>query len=163
NARCILPQLHLLSRRGEGGAGMFWRKWIVRVLVFSTIGACAAVALLYEHFTNPSAVRTLVLAKLKEHFPGATATIDSARLLILEDRGEDGAARTLELTDVDLTLINDPIATVLIEGSAHSDAAGTLRLRGHWQRETKEIILTLTAHEINLAGIVVERLEKLCP
>ena len=62
---------------------MAWRKWFVRFLVFGIVGACAFGVVLYQRFTNPAAVREQVLAKLKAHFPGGVATIDSARLRIL--------------------------------------------------------------------------------
>ncbi len=39
--------------------------------------------ILYQQFTNPTAIREKVTAKLKAFFPGAVVTIDSARLRIL--------------------------------------------------------------------------------
>ena len=62
---------------------MVWRKWFVRLLVFTIVGGCVCGVIVYQRFTNPTAVREQVLAKLKLHFPGAVATIDSARLRIL--------------------------------------------------------------------------------
>src|SRR5438309_8229266 len=62
---------------------MSWRKWLVRGLVFSIAGAVACAALLYQRWTNPLAIRQQVLAKLRELFPGAVVTLDSARLEIL--------------------------------------------------------------------------------
>jgi len=231
---------------------MVWRKWFVRGVVFTIVGLCAAIAVLYQRFTNPAAVRQQVLAKLQTHFPGATASIDSARLrilggisvselrlvrnddpdkteilhvpsaviyhdkqkmpgelcvrkmellrprlraerradgtwnlqgltgalqpnlplptitivegtIVLEDRSTEGDVRSLELTKVELTLVNDPMATVAIEGSAFSDVAGQVRLRGQWQRQSHVVELTITAQQIALAGIGAGRLEKLCP
>jgi hypothetical protein len=232
---------------------MSWRKWFVRMLVFTVVGGCAGAVILYQRFTNPGAVRETVLAKLKTLFPGAVATVDSARLrilggivvselrlarkddpdsgeilhvpsavlyhdkqkilegelalrkvellrphvravrtrdgawnlqglsgklqphlplpivvihqgtLLLEDRSEGGTGKTVELTDVDLRLINDPLSTVTIVGSANSPVAGKLHVSGQWERNTQEITLTLQAQRVSLAGIVVERLQKLCP
>ena len=62
---------------------MSWRKWFVRGLVFTIVGLCAALYLVYQRWTNPAAVREQVLAKLKAYFPGAQVTVDSARLRIL--------------------------------------------------------------------------------
>src|SRR5579883_2315759 len=62
---------------------MTWRKWLVRSLVFSVLGLAILVALLYEAWTNPAAVRRQVLAKLHKIFIGATVNIDTARLRLL--------------------------------------------------------------------------------
>src|SRR5437016_2387873 len=62
---------------------MAWRKWFVRLLVFTIVGCCTGAVFLYEQFTNPTAVREKLTAKLKSFFPGAVVTIDSARLRIL--------------------------------------------------------------------------------
>ena len=62
---------------------MPWRKWFVRGLVFSIIGACVGVALIYQRWTDPAIVREMVIAKLQDMYPGAVITVDSARLRIL--------------------------------------------------------------------------------
>ena len=49
---------------------MTWRKWLVRSLVFSVLGVIVLVALLYEAWTNPSAMRRTVHAKLGTVFTG---------------------------------------------------------------------------------------------
>jgi len=48
---------------------MGWRKWIVRGVVYGITGACVLAALLYQRWTNPSAVREQIIAKLGEAFP----------------------------------------------------------------------------------------------
>ena len=55
--------------------------------------------------------------------------------LILEDRMGSETAKIVELTDVDLRLVNDPLDQVTIEGSANSEVAGKLRVQGQWQRQ----------------------------
>ena len=62
---------------------MPWRKWFVRGLVFGILGACGAVGLVYQSWTNPAAVREQVIAKLQALYPGAIVSVDSARLRIL--------------------------------------------------------------------------------
>jgi hypothetical protein len=62
---------------------MTCRKWLVRGLVFSALGAVALGALTYQAWTNPTAMRALVLAKLVQRFPGATADLESAQLRLL--------------------------------------------------------------------------------
>ena len=59
---------------------MAWRKWFVRLLVFTVVGCCACGVFLYQRFTNPAAIREQVLAKLKTHFAGALVTADGGGL-----------------------------------------------------------------------------------
>ncbi len=83
--------------------------------------------------------------------------------LVFEDRGEGGTGKILELSGVDLRLVNDPLPQITIEGSASSEVAGKLRILGQWQRYSQDVTLNVEAEQISMAGIVVERLEKLCP
>ena len=251
-ALATLPCFPYYPAATEGG-GMSRRKWFVRTLVFSIVGVCACAVLLYQRFTNPAAVREQVLAKLKSHFPGALATVDSARLhllggimvnelrlarrddpdktellhvpsavlyhdkekilegelslrrvelhrprlrvqrskdgswnleglsgqmqpnmplptlvihqgtLIVEDRADGGTGKSVELTNVELTLINDPLATVVITGSAGTEATGKFQISGQWQRNSQQMVLALKAQQVALGALVVERLEKICP
>jgi hypothetical protein len=62
---------------------VFWRKWLVRLLVFSLLGGFGAVGYLYQRWTDPAAVRLQVVAKLSELFPGAEVTLDAARMRLL--------------------------------------------------------------------------------
>lgn len=62
---------------------MALRKWLVRSLVFSVVAGLAAAALLYQRWTNPSAVRRQVIDNLSRHFTGATVSVESARLRLL--------------------------------------------------------------------------------
>ncbi len=57
---------------------MSWRKWLVRLLVFSVLGGCAFAALLYQRWTDPAAVREQVVANLRALFPRATVSLDGA-------------------------------------------------------------------------------------
>ena len=78
---------------------MFWRKWIVRGIVWGIVGACAAGALAYQRWTNPGAVRDQVIAELGKAFPGAHVSVDSARLRILGG---------IQLNDVRFSRLDDP-------------------------------------------------------
>ncbi len=62
---------------------MAWRKWMVRGVVYGIFGAAVTGALVYQRWTNPSAVREQIIASLSEAFPGAHVSVDSARLRIL--------------------------------------------------------------------------------
>ena len=47
---------------------MAWRKWFVRLLVFTIVGGCACAVFVYQRFTNPAAVREQNAARLKRIF-----------------------------------------------------------------------------------------------
>jgi hypothetical protein len=230
---------------------MFWRKWIVRSVVFGIVGSCAAGAYLYEHWTNPAAVREQVLRRLSAIFPGADVSLDSAHLqlmggirvqnlrvvrkgdhdnvdiafipsailyhdkeklldgelvlrkielfhprlrayrgpdgkwnvqdiiapprldhaqatvvihqgtLVLEDRAMAGNVTSLEITDLNLHLINDPLATLQFEGHAQSSTVGKLTLLGTMQRASREIELTLSTRDTPLSTKLIQRLAPL--
>src|SRR5262249_5739324 len=65
---------------GACGWCMVWRKWIVRGLVFCSLGGLTLLGLGYQYLTNPEAIRRQVLARLQADLVGVQATLDSARL-----------------------------------------------------------------------------------
>jgi len=79
----------------------------------------------------------------------------------------DGAARlggtSIELSDVNLTVLNDPISTVRFQGSARSDIAGPVSIRGSWDRNTDETELSVDAGRIGIAAPLLERLRAYAP
>src|SRR4051812_10589329 len=62
---------------------MFLRKWVVRGLVALVLCSCLGAGVIYQQWTNPTAVRQQVVEMLEKQFPGATVTLDSARLRLL--------------------------------------------------------------------------------
>jgi hypothetical protein len=62
---------------------MSWRKWVVRSLVLAILTGLAGTSFLYQHWTDPRAVRQQVLAKLRDHLSGALISLDSAHLRLL--------------------------------------------------------------------------------
>src|SRR5262245_12536891 len=96
----------------EAGRAMAWRKWFVRGFVFIVVGCCAAAGYVYQHWTNPAAVRDQVLAKLAVLFPGANIAVDSAWLTLM-GRIQLGEARLTRRDDPDQTdVIQVPSAYV---------------------------------------------------
>jgi hypothetical protein len=59
---------------------MSCRKWVVRGLVIVVVSGCIGAGVLYQQWTNPTAVREQVVEMLVQQFPGATVTLDGARL-----------------------------------------------------------------------------------
>ena len=64
---------------------MSFRKWLVRALVIAVLSGCLGAGVLYQQWTNPAAVRQQVLELLQQQFPGATVTLDGARLRLLSN------------------------------------------------------------------------------
>ncbi len=64
---------------------MAWRKWLVRGLVFSVLGLAALAAVVYQAWTNPAAVRALVIAQVRTRFTEGCVSVglDSAQFRLL--------------------------------------------------------------------------------
>lgn len=230
---------------------MSFRKWVVRGLVTAVLGGCIAAGVLYQQWTNPVAVRQQVVDMLLKSFPGATVTLDGARLRLLggvvltelrltrragDDKSEilhipsatvyhdkehlldgqfavrrielhrprihivrnkDGTwnvsnlmgigdARTplptivvqggslviedrmagsaqWELHDVNLTLLNDPIACVAFAGTGKSESLGNVEIHGTWQRDSGVTTLALAVTNLSVNKELVQYISSLYP
>jgi hypothetical protein len=230
---------------------MAWRKWLVRGLSFSALGAILLGIGLYQVWTNPAATRALVLDKLAVKFHGATVRLEAAQMrllggiavselrmsrresldpdflcvpsaviyhdkeqllhgvlairkiellrptlrlirerdgslnlagitepdlherfptlvikegtLILEDRAAAPGAAPLEMKDVNLTLLNDPLETLVLEGSSHIDVAGPVRLHARLQRASNEITAAVEAPSLPVGPDLIQRLKAAVP
>lgn len=232
---------------------MTWRKWLVRSLVFSVLGVIVLVALLYEAWTNPSAMRRTVHAKLGTVFTGATVSIESARLrllggiavreirmarrddldrgdflyvpsaviyhdkehlldgtlavrkieldrprlrivreqdgrlnlagvlsppnlkepvptiiirhgtILIEDRSHSASGALLEIKDVNLTLLNDPLSTLNIDGAGHSDVVGPVRIQARYHRPTDAASAILDLSQVPINTDLIQRIAAFCP
>jgi hypothetical protein len=226
---------------------MFWRKWIVRGVVYGMIALCGGASIAYQRWTNPGAVREQVIAKLHELFPGAQVSVDSARLRILggiqlnglrfsrrddpdhneflqvpsavfyhdkekildgelalrkielhkprlrvrrdangrwnvenltgelrpdrqiptvvvhqgtilfEDRGGDATVPDIEIGDVNVTVINDPLVIVTVRGAATSAALGKLQVNGNIRRDPLELAVAFQAQGVPISTPLVRR------
>lgn len=232
---------------------MAWHKWFVRGLVFTILAGAVAGTLVYQHWTDPAAVRLAVLGKIAAMLPGGAVTLDSAslhllgnirvhemhlarrddptaevahipsailyhnkekmldgeltfrkielyrpRLRVVRDQDgkwnvqglagvskpgqpvptivvhqatiqledysrEDGAPFKLELTKANVTLINDPLDVVTIDGAAQSDLFGKVVVHGTWQRHAQEIELSIRTLGTRLDNALLDRLACFCP
>jgi hypothetical protein len=232
---------------------MTWRKWLVRGLVFTLSGGALVAGLLWEAWTNPAATRRMVLAKLADKFPGATVSVESARLRLLggiavsdlrmarrddldkgdflyvpsaviyhdkeqvldgklrlrkielfgprlrvvrerdgrlnlqgltapvspdekmptvvlqnatvqvEDRGAAPGAPLVEIKDLNLTLRNDPLAILTVDGAGHTDVAGPLHFSARLHRPTETALATFELPAAPVGPALVERLAAFCP
>ncbi|HEV8058448.1 MAG TPA: AsmA-like C-terminal region-containing protein [Gemmataceae bacterium] len=85
---------------------MVWRKWLVRFLVFSVAGCAIVAAAIYQHFTNPAAVRQQVIDRLKEHLPGADVRVEYACIHLMGG---------ITFQDLHLFRRDDPKQTIFLE------------------------------------------------
>src|ERR1051326_1165813 len=75
------------------------RKWIVRGGADGIMGAAVGAGVLYQRWTNPGAVREQVITEIGKTFPGASVSVDSARLRILGG---------IQLNGLRLSRLDDP-------------------------------------------------------
>ena len=83
--------------------------------------------------------------------------------IVLEDRTTSLVGPLLEIKDVNLTLINDPLPAITFEGSGTIDVAGPVHLNGQIQRATGELTLDLDAPAIPVGPALMERLAAVAP
>ncbi len=83
--------------------------------------------------------------------------------LILEDQAVPERASVLEINDVSLTLINDPLLKLTIRGAANSELLGKLQLAGAIDRQSGEAQVAFRAAQIPLTQDLVARLPIQCP
>jgi len=80
-----------------------------------------------------------------------------------EDRSVAAAPLKIELTGVHLTLINDPLDVVTIDGSASAELLGKIVVHGTWQREANEFAMAVKTQNTPLNDCLIERLACLIP
>jgi hypothetical protein len=80
----------------------------------------------------------------------------------IEDRLAAPGAAPVEIRDVSLTLINDPLPTLTIEGAGTSEL-GPLQISAAWQRATYETKVSLDAPVIPVGPALVQRLSGYFP
>lgn len=83
--------------------------------------------------------------------------------LVIEDQTAAPGTPALELRQVQLTLINDPLPTVRFEGTGTSDAVKTVRVHGQWQRLSGETRVTIEADGIPVGPALAQRCSACCP
>lgn len=230
-----------------------WRTFLVRTPVVVTLALIALVAILYQWWTNPHAVRQMLLDKLGENFVGATVRVESAQLrllggisfnelrmsrregldsgdflyvpsgiiyhdkekllggsvgirklelnrprvrivrdrdgsinlqnvlaiaggderiptmvlhqatILIEDRGASPGAPLLELQNLDISLVNDPLPTVQVVGRGGSDILGPLRFKATVSRDTETVQLSGSLDRVPITAELIQRIGLLAP
>lgn len=232
---------------------MAWRKWLVRGLVLTILGAVGAVVWLYLRWTNPAAIRQQVLDKLSIQIPGAVVTLDSARMrllggiainelrlarrddpnktdfaylpsaivyhnkeqlldgklairkvelyrpklrlvrasdgrwnlaglfapgepdtpiptvviqegtIVIEDFALNPSGQAVELKNVNVTLLNDPLPRVAFKGAAKVEPLGALQFHGTWQRTNDALALSVEVPALEIQSTMVHCLSTYLP
>ena len=83
--------------------------------------------------------------------------------LVLEDRFHEAKPALVEINDVSLTLVNDPLPTVTVHGAASSELVGTIKIDGTLNRMTSEAQIAFVAARIPLRETMLNRLPLPCP
>ncbi len=83
--------------------------------------------------------------------------------LLVEDFAGNAHSPLLEVQDLSLTIVNDPLDTLVIEGAAHSDAAGPIKVSARLYRRTDTITATLNLSAVPIGPALVQRLAPLAP
>jgi hypothetical protein len=83
--------------------------------------------------------------------------------LLFEDRTTDGNISSLEVTDVNGNLINDPLATLKFDATAQSPLVGKVALVGTFQRATGELALSFKTTDTPLGAKLLQRIAPFCP
>jgi hypothetical protein len=83
--------------------------------------------------------------------------------LLLEDRTISGNITSLEITDFNMTAINDPLLTLSFEGVAQAPLVGKVTIVGSLQRDTNELTLEIKTKDTPLSSKLLQRLAPFCP
>src|SRR5262249_53202031 len=74
-----------------------------------------------------------------------------------------GPEPLLEIRDVQLTLVNDPLPTLQVHGTGKIDALGPVRFRGTINRATSAADFTVELPDVPINRDLIARLSLLCP
>jgi hypothetical protein len=78
--------------------------------------------------------------------------------ILFEDRMGDPAAALIEVADVNISIVNDPVTTITVRGAASSDALGKLQVQGTVRREPLEVAVAFQAQHVPVSTGLVRRL-----
>jgi hypothetical protein len=89
--------------------------------------------------------------------------IVSRGIVVIEERRETGTAVLLEIKDVNLTVNNDPLSTLVIEGSGQTDALGAVRINARFHRPSNAVSAVVELPQVPVGPALLQRLAGFCP
>jgi hypothetical protein len=97
---------------------------------------------------------------LNERVP---ALIVKRGTVVVEERRDTGTAVLLEIKDVNLTIVNDPLSTLVLSGSGQTDALGAMRLQARFHRPSNAISAVMELPDVPVGPALLQRLAGFCP
>jgi hypothetical protein len=97
---------------------------------------------------------------LKERVP---ALLVKRGTVVIEEQRDTGTAVLLEIKGVNLTVVNDPLSTLVLEGSGQTDALGAMRINARFHRPSAAISAVVELPEVPVGPALLQRLAGFCP
>ncbi|HTU92017.1 MAG TPA: AsmA-like C-terminal region-containing protein [Gemmataceae bacterium] len=102
----------------------------------------------------------LAAPDLKERVPALNVR---RGIIVVEDRRDTGSVVLLEIKDVNLTVVNDPLSTLVISGSGQTDALGPVRIHARFYRPSDAVSVVLELPEVPVGPPLLRRIAGFCP
>lgn len=83
--------------------------------------------------------------------------------VIIEDRRDTGPTVLLEIKDVNLIVVNDPLTTLVIEGGGRTDALGPVQIHARFHRPSDATSALVELPQVPIGPPLLHRLTGLCP
>jgi hypothetical protein len=83
--------------------------------------------------------------------------------ILIEDRAASPDGPLLEIKDVNLTIMNDPLPTLVLEGEGQTDVVGAVQLHARFHRATTAASASVELPEVPVGPPLVQRLAGCCP
>jgi hypothetical protein len=97
---------------------------------------------------------------LKDHVP---TLIIRQGIVQIEDRSVAGPPVVLEIKEVNLSVVNDPLSTLVIEGGGQSDALGAVKIRAKLHRPSGAASAVVELPHVSVGAALVRRMAGYCP
>jgi hypothetical protein len=83
--------------------------------------------------------------------------------IVIEERRDTGTAVLLEIKDVSLKIVNDPLPTLVVECSGQTDALGAVRIHARFYRPSNAMSAVVDLPEVPVGPPLLQRLAGFCP
>jgi hypothetical protein len=94
--------------------------------------------------------------------PLATVVVQQGTI-VFEDRCASPATPLLEIKDVSLTVVNDPVPMISIDGGGRADVLGPVRISARLRRDTGAGNFQVELASIPIGPALVQRFAAICP
>lgn len=84
-------------------------------------------------------------------------------VILIEDRRDTGSVVLLEIKEVNLTIVNDPLPTLILSGGGQTDALGAVRIHARFHRPSNAVSAVVELPEVPIGPALLPRLSGFCP